>query len=102
VGGEVPPHNGLAWSPDGKHIAYAFGTAGKSELFSIDRDGTNKKQLTKLGGANRFPAWKPDGKQLAFVHDGKALYVANADGGGAKEIMQATAVESPAWKPTKP
>ena len=31
------------------------------ELFVMDRDGRNLRQVTKLGGANFAPSWHPDG-----------------------------------------
>ena len=42
------------------------------ELFVMNRDGSNLRQLTKLGGANFAPSWHPDGKRLIFasnIHD---------------------------------
>ena len=37
------------------------------EIFVMDRDGRNFRQVTKLGGANFAPAWHPDGKRLIFA-----------------------------------
>ena len=34
------------------------------ELFVMNRDGSNQRQVTKLGGANFAPSWHPDGKRL--------------------------------------
>src|SRR5687767_3622841 len=57
------------------------------ELFVMDRDGANLRQVTRLGGANFAPSWHPDGKRLIFasnVHDPKGrdfdLYLINVDG----------------------
>ena len=33
----------------------------------MDRDGSNLKQVTKLGGANFAPSWHPDGKRLLYI-----------------------------------
>ena len=32
-----------------------------------ERDGSNQRQVTKLGGANFAPSWHPDGKRLIFA-----------------------------------
>ncbi len=57
-----------AWSPDGRCIVYTD-SAGSLELFIIDADGNNRRQLTWAGGLNTFAAWGPDaGSQVTFVH----------------------------------
>ena len=63
------------------------------ELFVMDRDGANLRQVTKLGGANFAPSWHPDGKRLIFasnIHDPKGrnfdLYLINVDGTGLERV----------------
>jgi TolB protein len=63
------------------------------ELFVMDRDGGQLRQLTKLGGANFAPSWHPDGKRLIFasnIHDPKGrnfdLYLINVDGSGLERV----------------
>jgi Tol biopolymer transport system component len=63
------------------------------ELFVMDRDGKNLRQVTKLGGANFAPSWHPDGKRLIFAsnhEDPKGrnfdLYLVNLDGTGIERI----------------
>jgi TolB protein len=63
------------------------------ELFVMDRDGKNLRQLTKLGGANFAPSWHPDGKRLIFasnIHDPKKrnfdAYLINLDGAGLERV----------------
>jgi TolB protein len=63
------------------------------ELFVMDRDGGNLRQLTKLGGANFAPSWHPDGKRLVFasnIADPKGrdfdVYIINLDGAGLERI----------------
>jgi len=45
-----------AFSPNGRHIAFTSSRAGKYQIFTIDRDGQNQRQLTK-SGENRYPNW---------------------------------------------
>jgi Tol biopolymer transport system component len=55
-----------AWSPDGKRIAFTNSTPdGSRQIFMIDADGKNTKQLTKDGIFNCYVAWSPEGKKLA-------------------------------------
>ena len=63
------------------------------ELFIMDRDGRNLRQLTRIGGANFAPSWHPDGKRIIFasnVGDPKGrdfdLYLINTDGSGLERI----------------
>jgi TolB protein len=63
------------------------------ELFVMGRDGSNQRQITKLGGANFAPSWHPDGKRLIFasnIADPKGrdfdVYMINVDGTGLERI----------------
>ena len=63
------------------------------ELFVMDRDGGNLRQLTTAGGANFAPSWHPDGKRIIFasnMHDPNGrdfdLYLINVDGSGLERI----------------
>jgi TolB protein len=63
------------------------------ELFVMDRDGRNLRQVTRLGGANFAPSWHPDGKRIIFasnIHDPKGrnfdLYLVNVDGTGLERV----------------
>jgi TolB protein len=63
------------------------------ELFVMDRDGGNLRQVTQLGGANFAPSWHPDGKRIIFatnIHDPKGrnfdLYLVDVDGTGLERV----------------
>ena len=63
------------------------------ELFVMDRDGSNLRQLTRLGGANFAPSWHPDGRRLLFasnIGDPKGrnfdIYLINLDGTGLERV----------------
>lgn len=45
-----------AFSPNGRHIAFTSTRAGKAQIFLIDRDGNNLRQITRTG-MNRYPNW---------------------------------------------
>ena len=45
-----------AFSPNGRHLAFTSTRAGKEQIFMIDRDGKNLKQITR-NGMNRYPSW---------------------------------------------
>ncbi len=64
----------------------------KMELFIANSDGTNRKQLTTLGGANWAPNFSHDGKKVIFSsnHKTKAipfnLYYINTDGTNLEQL----------------
>lgn len=45
-----------AYSPNGRHIAFASTRRGKSQIFTIGRDGRGLQQVTRDGG-NFMPDW---------------------------------------------
>ena len=48
-------------------MAFISDRSGSSELWVMDWNGSNPKQLTKHGTIAMGPAWAPDGKHLAFT-----------------------------------
>jgi len=48
-------------------IGFISDRAGGTELWVMDWDGDNPKQLTKHGAIALAPTWSPDGKQLVFT-----------------------------------
>ena len=45
-----------AWSPNGRHLAFMSTRAGRSQVFTVDRDGRNLRQITRDGN-NTTPNW---------------------------------------------
>ena len=44
------------WAPNGRHLAFMSTRAGNSQIFTVDRDGKNIRQLTREG-KNEMPNW---------------------------------------------
>ena len=110
----TPGYDGGAWwSPDGKEIVYRANHPADSaelkayrdllarglvrpsrvELFVMNADGTNNRQITRLGGANFGPSWTPDGKRIVFSSNHKNprsgnfdLYIIDKDGANLEQI----------------
>jgi len=55
-----------AWSPDGTQIAFASERNDNPDIFVIDADGNNERQLTFRSHLDWKPSWSPDGTQLVF------------------------------------
>ncbi len=63
------------------------------EIWIMDADGSNKRQLTNNGAANFAPFFHPDGKRIIFssnMHDPRGrsfnLYMIDVDGGNLQRI----------------
>jgi TolB protein len=98
------------WAPDGRQILYSARHDGKWDIFVVNADGSDRRQLTNhpyRNGAfvdgNRNPAWSPDGTRIAFQsnHDGNwEIYVMNADGSGQTNLTNNPANDDfPIWQP---
>ena len=48
-----------AWSPDGRQIAFESTRDGNSEIYGVNSDGSNPRNLTNHRDADYFPAWQP-------------------------------------------
>jgi len=65
----------------------------KLELYVMDRDGGNRRQLTTLGAASFAPSWHPDQKRLIFASNVKDpqqrnfdIFLINLDGAGLEQV----------------
>jgi Tol biopolymer transport system component len=63
------PSGEPVWSPDGKLVASSALGAGEraSDIYVVNADGTNLRQLTAEYGSDSSPDWSPDGALIAFT-----------------------------------
>jgi Tol biopolymer transport system component len=107
------PDGGPWFSPDGKQIVFRgqpltdpaqladYRSLLKQELwrpttleiYVMDRDGSNLRQVTHIGGANFAPAWTPDGKRIIFASNARDprgrnfdVYLVNLDGSSLEQV----------------
>jgi Tol biopolymer transport system component len=109
----TPGYDGGAFfSPDGRYIVYRANhptgdelasyrellsrglvRPGRMELFIMNADGSNQRQITTLGGANFAPIFTPDSRRIIFSSNHKNprsrnfdLYLVNLDGTGLEQV----------------
>jgi tricorn protease len=59
----------VAWSPDGRSVAYMSDRSGEDEIYVMPQDGLGKEQQITSGykGFKFLPGWSPDSKKLAWA-----------------------------------
>ena len=68
----------------GAQIAFTSYRDGNAEIYVMDADGSNLRNLTRNPALDWEPAWSPDGGRIAFTsgRDGNLeIYVMDANGG---------------------
>jgi Tol biopolymer transport system component len=104
---------GPFYSPDGRSIVYRASRPATAEdeaeyrrllaenlvrpsaleLWVMDADGSNQRQITSLGGANFAPYFHPDGRRIIFAsnhHNPRGrnfdIFLVNLDGTGVEPV----------------
>lgn len=68
VSSQVGWANEIAWTPDGR-IVYRSNAGGGADIWVMDADGSNPKQLTTGARASRGLTVSPDGRHIFFASD---------------------------------
>jgi Tol biopolymer transport system component len=95
------------WSPDGAQICFSSDRDGLGDIFVVNADGTNLRQITfdpLPGRTNEFwPRWSPDGTRIAFGSNQSGstdIWTMAPDGSDARRLTTGADIESrPTWSP---
>jgi hypothetical protein len=78
---------GCAWFPDGQRLLCVDG----KEVFSVERDGTQRRHLLNAEGGPWNMAWRPDGSSFRFTvagpNDSGHLWEASNDGSNLHRLL---------------
>ncbi len=91
-------------------IAFVSDRSGTFQLWTMNADGSQQRQLTDMPNGACQPAWAPDGSQLAFIspcagkrneiYENAQIYLMNADGKNIRLMPRTqTGDFDPAWSP---
>jgi Tol biopolymer transport system component len=93
------------WSPDGKQISFSSKRDGFWNLYIMDADGSNQRQLTKFKGDTVcWQSWSPKGDEIAFTYDAlddefaHQIWVIRVDGSGLRQVAPDSKGNSD-WEP---
>ena len=81
-------------SPDGKNVAFSY----KGDIYIVDSQGGEARQLTSNASYDYSPIWSPDGKSLAFASDRYGnfdIFTVSPDGGVPFRVTTHSAKETP-------
>ena len=89
------------WSPGGTRVIFSHRReAETNQIYSIDSDGENLKQLTYDNVHKRYPSFSRDGRKIAYT--GKQhIWVMDSDGMNQKRVTKRKDFvdEHPTWSP---
>ncbi len=105
-----------SWSPDGKRIAFISDRDGHVharhgwstyEIYVMNADGSNSRNVTNNPFSDRSPSWSPDGQRIVFTSardeanpQNSEIYVMDADGNNLQRLTENVGDDrDPSWSP---
>jgi Tol biopolymer transport system component/DNA-binding winged helix-turn-helix (wHTH) protein len=77
----------ICYSPDGR-IVYSSQASGNVDIWSMNADGSNQKQLTADAGVNMHQAVSPDGRYIVFASNrGGVFNIWRIDSNGGNPVQ---------------
>lgn len=99
-GGRDDGAGGLGWTPDGR-IVYISSASGNTELWVMNKDGSDRRQITNDGATKFDLDVSPDGRYVIFVSEatGAKLWRVGLDGSGLTQLTNGNYDSTPRVSP---
>jgi len=81
-----------SFSPDGKMILHRRQHDQVSQIFLMNADGSNDRNLSGTFSSDGWPSWSPDGQRIVFSRhtlNGFQIFVMNRDGSNVRQLTNA-------------
>ena len=94
---------GYAWSPSGRRIGYACQVGNDSEICTIRRDGTHRRQLSHNNVDDYISDWSSTGRIIFDASDGSdyEIYTIKPNGADRRQLTHNTTDDhSPSFSPS--
>jgi serine/threonine protein kinase len=92
---------GLSWTPDGR-VVYSSGASGNPDVWIMNADGTEQKQLTVDPHIDRDPSVSSDGRSIVFTSNRTGsfnIWRMDIDGGNARRLTSGSDEQFPQFSP---
>ena len=89
VSGKLDGYEGVVWTPDNR-ILYTSMASGNEDIWIMDADGKNRKQLTTSENPDFWPSVSVDGRYIVFTSErGRArkAWMMDIDGNNPRELF---------------
>lgn len=93
------------FSPDGRRIVFESNRDGNPEIYVMNADGSNQRNVSNFpGAADHGPVWSPDGRQIMFYSNRTGnwdIFVISSDGQNVVNLTNTPDVDEqePFWRP---
>lgn len=75
------------WSPEGNKIIFTLRENGQSNLYVVDEDGSNIKELTQGIDISNY-IWMPNEDNILFLSDKNKIYQVNSESLNQKLVLE--------------
>ena len=85
----------------GGKIAFVSFRDGNQEIYAMNADGSDQRNLTNHPADDFDPDWAPDGTRLAFIsnrHGQPQIYVMDGSGSNLRQLTWTAAASAPAGR----